>query len=785
MSLLAYPDGVDQLKNEDEWEDTVVSVYESQDEKVPDEISDINLDSDIETKAKRELLRKLHAKRAVDVVKQEYKNPRTGDSYYLIDSPETRNQFGHQIGKIASSHSLNVAQLENELSGRVGSPGTYPNEWEVDPIKLACLLRTADIIHIDSRRAPYFLNTLKHPNEESQRHWTFQQKLNQPILDKDRLKFTTIDPFKENESKSWWLCYDTIKAIDNELRQVDNLLADLGKERLEAKKVACVDDPKRFSQDVEVSGWVPVNTKVQVSDVAGLVKKLGGSNLYGNNTKVPLRELTQNAADAVRARRKVDNRSGKWGSIFIRVYEEKPEYIIEIRDNGVGMSQKVLSTKFLDFGESGWKSDIIKKEFPGLVSSGFQPTGKFGIGFFSVFMWTNKVKVYSRRYDTGLKDTSVLEFDEGIDSRPMLRKANNNEQLQKGGTTIKVFLKDDPFSKGGVLFNNPEEERDIHDLCEHLFPAIDIDLFSKGVKDDEKHLTIEASDWKEINNEELISRISRKDINTKNDLGVIEKQFIENIQKIKDNNGDCLARAGICPNDKIRDNLESWSSPGVITVDGIRSTPSSNFAGIISGKVTRASRDSALPQLSIKKLSNWATEQAEKINDIEQLSEESSMRFASIVRSCGGRTSGLPVGFDDNGYINSKEICNCYSELNTVKILQYAGVRNLISTLGVGFGSVDLKEGIILTRVGLPSLITTRNINMMWPTNEELDKVYDSGHFGFYARTLIGVIIESLSNSWNVNVKEILDKSYLDLDDVSEEKCGTELVALKIVLKPV
>lgn len=42
--------------------------------------------------------------------------------------------------------------------------------------------------------------------------------------------------------------------IDSELRSVDSLLSDLGKERLAVKGIACVDSPMRLSETVKVEG---------------------------------------------------------------------------------------------------------------------------------------------------------------------------------------------------------------------------------------------------------------------------------------------------------------------------------------------------------------------------------------------------------------------------------------------------------------------------------------------------------------------------------------------------
>src|SRR5262249_44941631 len=79
-------------------------------------------------------------------------------------------------------------------------------------------------------------------------------------------------------------------------------------------------------------------------------------------------------------------------------YQEESvrRWYIEVRDNGIGMSEALLVGPLLDFGTSYWNSPLMSREHPGLASSGFEPQGQYGIGFFSVFMWGGEVKVVTR-----------------------------------------------------------------------------------------------------------------------------------------------------------------------------------------------------------------------------------------------------------------------------------------------------------------------------------------------------------------------------------------------------
>ena len=93
----------------------------------------------------------------------------------------------------------------------------------------------------------------------------------------------------------------------------------------------------------------------------------------------------------------------------------------------------------------------MQEELPGLLSSGVRATGKYGIGFFSVFMIADRIQVITRRSDSAAKDAFVLEFSSGLQGRPILRPAAKNEQLIDGGTRVRLKLTKDPEKEDGLL----------------------------------------------------------------------------------------------------------------------------------------------------------------------------------------------------------------------------------------------------------------------------------------------------------------------------------------------
>jgi len=415
---------------------------------VPTDISIDDPPSDVRDEAIPIVLRALHARQAEQLPVTAWLGPDSEASPdYLIQNSDLREYYGTLIGQIAASHWWNVSELDRLPQTYTAGPGV-PASWTVDPWKIACLLRVADAAHIDHRRAPRWLRTLLRPRGESGNHWTFQAKLGKPHLDGDALVYTSSE-FSVKDADAWWLCYDTIRMIDRELREVELFFEEFGRSRFAANHIKAIESPARLAKFIRTSGWRPVDTTLRVSDVPALVERFGGKQLYGDDPKVALRELIQNAADAIRARRCVNGTPSNIGAISIALRESENGVWLDVQDNGIGMSASVLTGALLDFGVSLWHSSMMQQEHPGLIGRGLKTTGRFGIGFFSVFMLGKHVKVTSRRYDAAHADMRTLEFQHGLSSRPVLRDSSPDEQWPEYGTKVSVRL-----------FKRPDEEQD-------------------------------------------------------------------------------------------------------------------------------------------------------------------------------------------------------------------------------------------------------------------------------------------------------------------------------------
>ncbi len=164
-------------------------------------------------------------------------------------------------------------------------------------------------------------------------------------------------------------------------------------------------------------------------DIAGIIEIMG-SSLY-SRVDTPIRELIQNAHDAVMRRRAAD--ISFRGRIDIR--QDAEQHSLQFSDDGVGLSpeeaERYLST--LGVGVTG----LIKRgsAIPTQTerSDSGNLIGQFGIGLFSAFMLAERMVVESRRSDA---DEGV-RWEAGAGTEIEISGTDREES----GTTVTLFLK--------------------------------------------------------------------------------------------------------------------------------------------------------------------------------------------------------------------------------------------------------------------------------------------------------------------------------------------------------
>jgi molecular chaperone HtpG len=149
-------------------------------------------------------------------------------------------------------------------------------------------------------------------------------------------------------------------------------------------------------------GTISINTE----NIFPIIKKF----LYSDH-EIFLRELVSNAVDATQKLKKLASMgdfNGELGDLKIEVSFDKKNKTITVSDHGLGMTGEEIkkyinqiafsgATEFVEkFKDKGDAKDII---------------GKFGLGFYSAFMVSDRVVIHSRSYKTGPEEGARWECD--------------------------------------------------------------------------------------------------------------------------------------------------------------------------------------------------------------------------------------------------------------------------------------------------------------------------------------------------------------------------------------
>ncbi|MFF4505508.1 ATP-binding protein [Streptomyces sp. NPDC001401] len=662
MGEAAYGTSVPAALGEKRWRDLLSVAYYRQEGCWPDQDQLDSPPAEIADACRATAIRESHAEQARRLVDRSWRSS-TGNEIHLIEDVPLREAYGPLIGNLAVSHWWPVDRLADEFRREWGSWPWQPRGWTIDRLKLACILRLADVTQIDSRRAPTLLFALRNPQGVSREHWRFQEHVSRPDRSGDRVTYTSHQPFLPKDAPSWWLALDYLRDIDQELKAVDALLHDLGRNRLAARAVAGVDSPERFAEHFRVQDWRPIDGAIKVSDVPGLVRSLGGEQLYGDKPEVALRELIQNAQDAVLARRALQPGFPD-GRIEIRLSEADGSWCLEVRDNGVGMDEETLIHGLLDFGTSGWSSPTVRNLLPGLASEGFAPSGRFGIGFFSVFLLGDRVEVITRRYDAASRDARRLTFD-GPSHRPLLTPLPEQGWFAEG-TTVRVTLSKAPNDVKG-LFHRTVDER-LSQLAQQLVleSTVPIHTWEPGATAPEIlapfSLATGAAD-------EVFDRLypplphgwrtgeEKQRLQFRDD-------FVRQATEVLDDRGRRIGLATL-GNDLYYAGRRNYS--GVVTVNGLLADESISFAGYLAGQPSRASRDQATLAATPDQVRDWMRTQEQQLRSTGSFGDPVQLEQAhTLYGAFNGLSDDVAFALTAQGLLRPTDAADWVAQRNEV-----------------------------------------------------------------------------------------------------------------------
>lgn len=583
------------------------------------------------------------------------------DEYLISDTP-LREELGLLIGKIAKSHTCNVNYIEREFGPSYSNPN-FPTDWSIDCQKLSFILRTADAAHIDSLRTPKTNRMIYEIPGISKQHWTFQKKLGFPLLSSDNLlMYTTNVPFSTYEQKAWWFCFDALQVLDKEIRNANEYFDIKQQVGFSAKGVKAINNTLVLGKNyIRTDGWNSIDTQIKVSNPIHIASELGGVKLYGN-INFAIRELIQNSIDAINLYRIHTGQNNiNVGEIRVSIKKTETDFYFTITDNGIGMSQTLMSNELLDFGGSYWRSNRFQFEYEGIKTKGFQSIGKFGIGFFSVFMLGKNIKVTSWKFGESINNMKTLDFYDGLDSSPILRKPSSEEQsiVIDRGTSVQIKLDKNPFEKDGFIGNSQFKENDLNSLIKYFIPSSNVRIVVEEIDGELKIL--HPNFIYDLDFNSLLHHIHIPRINQEYLTGIFNLYKTLNIKlfDIKDENR-LYGKLAMLPQ---VGNIGVGSTSVVIS-GGIRINELGNFAGyIVTDDVVSIKRDVFSKLIPYEVLKNWAAEQRKFIESNNNYINLYGFNYYGLIMSFNFYDENLPIA------LTKKE--NKYSYFSIANLREY------------------------------------------------------------------------------------------------------------------
>jgi len=327
----------------------------------------------------------------------------------------------------------------------------------VHPVFLMGLLRISDFLELGPDRAPriaFRYTDLKSPI--SRREWTTNQAFRKVSWSNPDSESITIPARPEDivsflELQKWLNAIqaelDTTWAVFGETFGSNPHFSKLG---LTVRRVRSniLDDLEEFRRS---SSFAPRRAAL---DVAGpQILKLFIEPLYGNHPEVGIRELIQNAVDAVRERKAWETKEGLLKpsdendvEVWLDDPDENGVATLVVSDRGIGMTEDTVVNYFLTVGASFRRSIAWKMQFESeaaadhstKIKSKILRSGRFGIGVLSGFLLGDEITVCTRHISSnrGIRLSIRLDLPPpGFETSPI--QLNYDPDLPTG-TTISV-----------------------------------------------------------------------------------------------------------------------------------------------------------------------------------------------------------------------------------------------------------------------------------------------------------------------------------------------------------
>ena len=323
-------------------------------------------------------------------------------------------------GLVARSHGLQIRETFNYLNAQFfGQLEVYNSH----PVFLMTLLRVADYLDLYAERAPSGLQAVKRIRSQfSLREWEAHQAIKEirydSASDPERIDVIALpqSAFAHQRILDW------VEGIQSELDHSWAILGEVFGRHMRLRNLKL--RLRRLATPLANANFARANNRPyrpplgRLTLDADALLRLMVKPLYGDKPEIAVRELVQNAVDAVRTaevyKTKLHGSDGPYYPLLEQSQadvvvclckrdsgapEDVPEewqYWLEVADRGIGMTEDVVREYFLKVGASFRNSPWYSQQFSEHEQSQLLRIGRFGVGVLAGFLCSDSMHVATR-----------------------------------------------------------------------------------------------------------------------------------------------------------------------------------------------------------------------------------------------------------------------------------------------------------------------------------------------------------------------------------------------------
>lgn len=327
--------------------------------------------------------------------------------------------------RICEGHWLDFNIIEDYTS--------YPtnasiNRDVVNVKALTLYVRLVDLLDLGEDRTPFILWKFVAPrNSFSKMEWQKHRCLQPVTFPKyQNGRYIQVDGSTDDHN-----VYMSIKDMERYINDQFRLSSDIINRM---NHIYHKLDISHISWRIAATGFKPI--AVQFEFERNRMFDILGDDIYNGNPYVFVRELLQNAIDAIQMRIEILNKFNDvtfFPRININIEEDSEKYIVQVSDNGIGMDEYIIKNYLAVAGRSYYKSSDFRKE-----GVEMDPISRFGIGILSCFMVADYIEIETRKDPNMNGESESLRIS--IPAKENYFKISRESKQINPGTTFRVFV---------------------------------------------------------------------------------------------------------------------------------------------------------------------------------------------------------------------------------------------------------------------------------------------------------------------------------------------------------